>query len=132
MNKKKPGPPKGQKLTKVKRTPIGMRLFTSRKARGLTQEQLGKMIGLSKRMVAHYESNVKQPPVEVLTEFATALKVTVSYLLGESVQKKITEELKPIYRKHVETLQSLPPNKQKHAIEMVEAWAATTQQKKPQ
>lgn len=124
MNKKKPGPPKGQKLTEVKRTPVGDRLFNSRKARGLTQEQLGKKAGLSKRMIAHYESDIVMPPIDVLTDLADALHVTVSYLLGESVQKKIENEIKPIYRRHIDILQTLPARKQKDILEMVEAWAS--------
>jgi transcriptional regulator with XRE-family HTH domain len=123
MKRKKPGPPKGQKINDVERTPVGERLFKSRKARGLTQEQLGLKVGLSKRMIAHYESSPVTPPVDVLTRLADALHVTASYLLGESVQKKIDSDIKPVYRKHLEILQTLPPRKQKDVLEMVEAWA---------
>ena len=124
MNKKKPGPPRGQKQTEVKRTPVGERLFRSRKARGLTQAELGERIGSSKRMVAHYESDATTPPIDVLGKLADALNVTVSYLLGESAQKKIDADIKPIYRRHLEILQRLPLKEQKTAMKMIEALAA--------
>jgi transcriptional regulator with XRE-family HTH domain len=120
MQKKKPGPPKGQKLNEVKRTPIGERLFRSRKARGLTQTEFGLRVGLSRRMVAHYESDETIPSVEVLTKMAEILNVTVSYLLGESTLKKLDSDMKPLYRKHIEILQRLPINEQKTIIEMTE------------
>ena len=120
MEEKKPGPPKGQKLKEVKRTPVGERIFNARKARGLTQLELGKKVRLSKRMIAHYESNVYNPPIELLNKIADALNVSMCYLLGESTQKKINNNIKPIYRRHIELLQKLPVAKQKAVMEMVE------------
>jgi transcriptional regulator with XRE-family HTH domain len=120
MKKKKPGPPKGQKKTEVERTLIGERLFKTRRARGYTQEILGKRIGLSKRMVAHYEGNSATPDIDVLTKFADALGVTVSYILGESTQKKIDADISPVLRRHIEILQRLPVKEQKTVIDMVE------------
>jgi transcriptional regulator with XRE-family HTH domain len=120
MKKKKPGPPKGQKLSDVKRTPIGERLFKTRIARGYTQLELGKRIGISKRMVAHYESDSATPDIDILTKFADALNVTVSYILGESTQKKIDTDISPVLRRHLEMLQRLPAKEQKTIMDMVE------------
>jgi transcriptional regulator with XRE-family HTH domain len=124
MKKKKPGPPKGQKHTDVKRSAFGERLYRARKAKGLSQEELGQKVGLSKRMISRYEGTYPGPSLEILEDIAKALNVTASYLLGESVFKKIEDDIKPLYRQHIENLQKLPPSKQKHAIEMVEAWAS--------
>jgi transcriptional regulator with XRE-family HTH domain len=132
MKKKKPGPPKGQKKTEVKRTPIGERLFKTRKARGYTQEELGKRIGLSKRMVAHYEGDSATPDIDVLTKFADALAVTVSYILGESTQKKIDTDISPVFRRHLEILQRLPTKEQKTVIEMVEGLELKKRAKEPE
>jgi len=120
MRKKKPGPPKGQKLSEVKRTPIGDRLFKTRTARGYTQQELGKRMGISKRMVAHYESDSAIPDIDILTKFSDALGITVSYILGESTQKKIGTDIKPVFRRHLEILQRLPAKEQKTVFDMVE------------
>jgi len=129
MRIKNPGPPKGQSHSDVKRSSFGERLYRARKARGLSQTELGKRVGLSKRMVSRYEGTYPGPPLEKLEEFAKALNVTVSYLLGESVQKKMEEDIKPVHRKLIESLQTLPLSKQKYIIEMVEALAAKENKK---
>jgi transcriptional regulator with XRE-family HTH domain len=120
MRKKKPGPPKGQKQTDVKRSPFGERLFRARKARGMSQEELGAKIGLSKRMVSRYEGTFGGPPMETLLKFANALKVTNSYLLGESPLKTVKDDIKPELRKYVETLQRLSRSDRKSILRMIE------------
>jgi len=124
MKQKKPGPAKGRKHTDIKRSPFGERLSQARKARGLSQQELGAKAGLSKRMVSRYEGDFTGPPMETLTRLARALNVTVSYLLGESTQKAIKDDVKPNLRKHINTLQELPPKEQKTILNMIEIAAA--------
>jgi transcriptional regulator with XRE-family HTH domain len=124
MERKKPGPTKGTKFSDVVRTPVGERLFKTRRARGLSQEELGEKVNLSKRMIAHYESAEGDPTIETLKKLADALNVTISYLTGESVQKVIKEEISPKLRRHLETLQKLPPKDQKTVMRMVDGLAA--------
>ncbi len=61
---------------------FGQRLRTLRQARGLTQIELGQMVGLSQRMVGHYETHVKFPPAHIIPALAKALRVTTDELLG--------------------------------------------------
>jgi transcriptional regulator with XRE-family HTH domain len=117
MPKTKPGPKRGLKHNEVKRSPFGMRLFNTRKARGLTQQQLGEKCGVTKRVIAFYEGDSQGPPVDLLKRFSEALTVTTSYLLGESPQKLIKEEIRPVLRKHLEKLQKLSPKEQKKVVE---------------
>lgn len=124
MKKKKPGPTKGTKFCQVQRTPVGERLFNTRRARGLSQEELGKRVNISKRMIAHYESAEGDPTIETLKKLAEALSVTVSYLTGESTQKAIKDELSPKVRRHLEKFQKLPPKDQKTVMRMVDGLAA--------
>ena len=123
MKRKKPGPQKGTKFTDIKRTPIGERIFKTRRARGLSQEDLGKKVALSKRMIAHYESQDGDPTIQILKKIASALNVTVSYLVGESPQKLVKNELTPKLRRHVETLQKLPPKDQKAVMRHLDGLA---------
>ncbi|RKY11109.1 MAG: hypothetical protein DRP52_06385 [Planctomycetota bacterium] len=117
------GPSRGQTHQDVKRSPFGERLFTTRKARGLSQAELGELVGLSKRMVSFYEGDTQGPPVDVVIKIAKALNVTTSYLLGESPMKTIKEDMPPSIRKHVKTLQKLPPKDQKAVMRMIEGLA---------
>ena len=59
---------------------VGNRIKEIRKKRGLTQEQLGKLLNISQTMVAQYENNKRKPKLETLQKIATALKVPVSEL----------------------------------------------------
>jgi transcriptional regulator with XRE-family HTH domain len=124
MKKKKPGPTKGTKFSDVKRSNIGARLFKTRRARGFSQQELGKKAGISKRMIAHYEGDTGVPPLHALTKIAEVLNVSVSYLLGESTQKMVKEEINPKLRKHIEKLQKLPSKDQIAVFRMVDGLSA--------
>jgi transcriptional regulator with XRE-family HTH domain len=119
--KKNPGPSKGRTHNEVKRSPFGERLFRTRKARGLSQTELGEMINLSKRMISHYEGDAPEgPPLTTLNRIAEALNVTVSYLLGESTLKTIKDDLKPAIQKHMKIVQELDTKDQKKVFEYIE------------
>jgi len=118
MTKKKRGFPKGKKHTDIPRSPFGERLYKSRKARGISQTELGNRVGISQRMISHYEGSPPDaPPVSTITKMAEVLGVTVSYLLGESTLKANREDIAPSIRKHIDTLQKLPPKDQKKVLE---------------
>ena len=118
MTRKKRGFPKGKKHTDIPRSPFGGRLYKTRKARGISQTELGKRVDISQRMISHYEGSPPDaPPVNTLTKIAEVLGVTVSYLLGESILRNNMEEVKPNIRKHIHTLQNLPPKDLKKVFE---------------
>lgn len=62
---------------------IGSRIKDVRKSRGITQEELGAKIGVTKATINKYETgivvNLKRPIVECI---ASALDVSPSYLMG--------------------------------------------------
>ena len=121
MKKNKHGPRKGEKHSTVKRSAFGVRLFTTRKSRGLSQMELGEKIGLSKRMISYYEGDTPGPPVEILKKIADALNVTTSYLMLESPLKTLKEDdVTPTVRKHLEALKKLPAKEQKTIFHMIE------------
>ncbi len=60
-----------------------------RKSHNLTQEELGKQIGLSKAVVSKYENGMGYPTFDVLIEIAQYFSVTTDYLLGVSKGKTI-------------------------------------------
>ena len=51
---------------------------------GMTQQQLGEAVGLSRFAIIEYEAGSKSPTVENAKRMAAALKTTVEYLIGES------------------------------------------------
>jgi len=54
-----------------------------RKDMGLSQAEVGKLIGVSDRVVGYYETNVRYPnKPETLREISKVFNVSIDYLLG--------------------------------------------------
>jgi transcriptional regulator with XRE-family HTH domain len=71
---------------------FGKRLARFRKASGLTQQQLGEKVGVSKRVIAYYEGETSYPPAHLTGPLAKALNVSTDELLG---LKQAKETLSP-------------------------------------
>ncbi len=63
-------------------TGFGSRLSGLRQARGLSQRDLAKALGVKQPTVSYYESQDGHPQADVLTKLAKVLEVTVDELLG--------------------------------------------------
>ncbi len=61
---------------------IGKNISKYRKAKGLTQEELGTKLGVSNQSVSKWESEVSMPDVMLLPEIAKALDITLDDLYG--------------------------------------------------
>jgi len=61
---------------------FGKRLAQIRKAKGVTQTELGNKIGVSQRVIAYYENESNYPATHLLIPMAKTLKVSVDELLG--------------------------------------------------
>lgn len=100
---------------------FGPRLVQLRQARGLTQEELGALIGLSNRMIAYYERDDAEPPGAQLAPLAKALRVTTDELLGLA---PITETMRPRtarLMKRLQQIEELPAAEQRAVLKMVDA-----------
>jgi transcriptional regulator with XRE-family HTH domain len=74
---------------KNNRSDFGKRLLYLRKKAGLTQCELGSLIGISKRNVAYYETQSNYPPAHILPELSKALSVSLNAIFGISRKNKI-------------------------------------------
>lgn len=62
---------------------VGKRIKSRRKQLGLTQKQLGELVGLSEGSVSRYESgSIKDAPTQKLNDFAKALSIEVAWIIG--------------------------------------------------
>lgn len=62
----------------------GNRIKQLRKDAGLTQEALGKKLGVIKQTVSSWENNISEPNSEVLLSMASIFNVSIGYLYGDS------------------------------------------------
>lgn len=61
------------------------KLKMARKELKLNQEQLGKLVGVSKRSIAAYETTDTKPRGAVARRLAQTLKVSVDYLMNDEL-----------------------------------------------
>lgn len=73
---------------------FGDRLFNIRKERGLTMNELGKLVGLHESTVKRYENGeIKTLDIEKVKEFARALNVSEIYLMGWQENKSTSKAI---------------------------------------
>lgn len=77
---------------------IGSRIREERLKRGLTQEKLGELIGVSKVAISNYERGEAQPKMEKLSKLVEVLKLTPNYILGQDIDVVLESE-EPYYFK---------------------------------
>lgn len=93
--------------TTSERTAFGANLRRLRLERGLTQTQLGQRVGLSKRMIAHYERHATRPPAEKISAIAHALNIKADELVnGNGSTKHPTIDAK--FARKLERAKTLP------------------------
>ncbi len=71
---------------------IGDRIKTLRLNKGLTQAQLADAIGIPRTTYANYETNKREPKLEVLNKIATTLNVTIDDILIKNFTQKDNDE----------------------------------------
>ena len=61
---------------------FGSRIATIRKEKKISQNELGKIAGISGDIVGKYERDEMKPSIETATKLAAALNVSLDYLVG--------------------------------------------------
>lgn len=69
----------------------GSRLREVRKAKGLTQTELGDLIGVGKSAICCYEKETRNPTLEAVIEMIHVFGVSADYLLGSDYLIKTTD-----------------------------------------
>lgn len=87
--------------------------------KGLTQTELGKKIGLSKRAIVHYENHAKQTPIEKIASLAKALGVKTDDLINNKT-KNSTPKIDPKFARKLEKAKKLPKNDQIIVTSMID------------
>ncbi len=64
------------------------RLYTLRKERGLTQQQLAKELKIHQNAISRYESGERQPDIKTLITIADYFDVSLDYLLERKEDPK--------------------------------------------
>lgn len=79
---------------------INDRIKEARKNKGITQEQLGELIGVAKTTITGYEKN-REPSAAKVGEIADALDVDVNFLFQDEVKKLHENRATPLEMEHL-------------------------------
>ena len=86
------------------------RVKVLRRARGLSQRDIGKMIGVTKVSVCGYENGTRTPSLESLELLADIFEVSTDYLLGRElyvVSDKVTRYVGSISEEDIEIIKEI-------------------------
>lgn len=86
-----------------------------RKKKGISQAELGKMIGTSGDVIGRYERGDISPSVEVVAKIADTLEVSVDYLLG-----KTSLELDKQALQRLEDISKLSPENKNFVLNLID------------
>lgn|SRR5574344_35393 len=91
----------------------GDRIKSARERLGLTQEQLGDLLGISKVSICGYEQGTRTPSLNIFLDLAQTLKVNIEYLLGDDIKVAEDKDLGVKIRKEdLQLLKELKTHKQ--------------------
>lgn len=98
-----------------------------RKAAGYTQVQLADEIGVTRRMIAYYETESDHPPANMLIELAKALGTSTDALLGiDSDQHvKVGQRL----QRRLLQIEKLGPKPRKQIMQLLDTFLEAEQLK---
>lgn len=97
------------------------RITELRKDRKISQEELSKKIGVHQNVIGRYERGEAKPSIEMATQLAEALEVSLDYLVGSTdvlLEKSIVNRVLDI--------QKLKENEKQHVFALLDAFIKQT------
>lgn len=68
---------------------LGLRIKDGRKSKGLSQNELGDLLGIRNTQISNYEKGTSVPPSDTLSMLADIFGCTTDYLLGRTNDKSV-------------------------------------------
>jgi transcriptional regulator with XRE-family HTH domain len=101
-----------------KRSNFSKNLIKFRKERKLTQDELAKLSGLTRRMIGYYEKEASKPPIDNIEAIAKALNITINDLLEKKDSTEIQNEFTDIDTRTLKKLKQILslPKHERHII----------------
>lgn len=92
---------------KKNRSNFSKNLIKIRKEKGLTQIDLANLTGFSRRMIAYYETNAINPPIDKIEIIAKALSVNITSLIETKEATEIQNEFSEINTKTIKKIKQI-------------------------
>jgi transcriptional regulator with XRE-family HTH domain len=104
-------------------TDIGRNIIRLREARGLSQAELGRRLGLSRRTMCSYEKSERRLPSGLIGELCTVLGVTSDQLLGVVPLQLDGRSADAKLQRKLDLVAALPETDRKVILEMIDLLA---------
>ncbi|MDP6439998.1 MAG: helix-turn-helix transcriptional regulator [Kiritimatiellia bacterium] len=98
---------------------LGQRLAAARKAEGLSQTELGRMVQVSQQVIADYEKGHRHIPTWRVCRVAEALGVDVAELLGGRRRIPRKRGPTPKIQEQLEAIAALPKTKRRFVADVL-------------
>lgn len=95
---------------------VGNRIRDIRQQRGLTQAELAQQVNMSLKHIGAIECGIRLPSLDTLIAIANELQIDTNTLLQDSLTVSAQIESSVLW----EQIESLPPQKQKKILRMVQ------------
>jgi transcriptional regulator with XRE-family HTH domain len=100
---------------------LGAHITLLRKARGMTQAELARALGVSQQAVFAYELGERRTSVLILAKIAKAFGVPVESMIGLSKPVRVPKgRLSPRAIRHAERLQALSKTQQRFVVRIID------------
>jgi transcriptional regulator with XRE-family HTH domain len=98
---------------------FGKMLRECRSDKGLSQNELAKMLNTNHSVIGKYERDEVMPSIEVVKNLAAILGTTVAYLLGEAGSNDLFKD--PDMLQRLKDINALPPKDRDHILYNLDA-----------
>ena len=106
---------------------LGRRIAERRKAVGMTQVELAKVLGIAQQTMAHYEGGTLRVAVALLPPLASTLGLTLEELVGSEAKPAKTKGKRgpaPKIQQQLEQIEALPKSKQRVIAQVLDSMLA--------
>jgi transcriptional regulator with XRE-family HTH domain len=100
--------------TMATKTTFGKKLRECREDKGLSQQELAKILKTSHSVIGRYERDEMSPSIDAVKKMAATLDTTVGYLLGESNEGKTLKDTAML--KRLNDISALPDKDKEHIL----------------
>ncbi|MCD0479262.1 helix-turn-helix transcriptional regulator [Chryseobacterium cucumeris] len=105
----------------MKSITFGKRLTEVRKDKKMSQDEVGKLVGVHGAVIGRYEREEVKPSIEMATQLAEVLEISLDYLVGSTdvlLEKNIVSKILDI--------QKLKENDRQHVFALLDAFLKQT------
>ncbi len=96
---------------------IGDKIYELRKERGLSQEELADVLGVSRQSISKWELNVSQPSTDNIKTLCGVFKVNIDYFLEDETAAATDEKTPPAVT--VQTTDTASAEKERKQIKYI-------------